>query len=89
VTLPQLLHLKNSEELHQRITKEGARLDSLLKRAPDGEVIRALFLSTVNRPPTSAETGAVEAQLAGAERKAVFGDLLWALLNSKEFAFNH
>jgi hypothetical protein len=89
VTLPQLLHLKNSEDLHQRIIKEGARLDSLLQRSGNGEVVRELFLSTVSRLPTDAETGAIEAQLAGADRRAVFSDLLWALLNSKEFAFNH
>jgi hypothetical protein len=89
VTLPQLLHLKNSEDLHQRIIKEGARLDSLLQRSGNGEVVRELFLSTVSRLPTDAETGAIEAQLAGADRRAVFSDLLWALLNSKGFAFNH
>jgi hypothetical protein len=36
-----------------------------------------------------AEREAVTASLAGADRKTAFTDLFWALLNSKEFVFNH
>lgn len=89
VTLPQLLHLKNSEELHARLTKEGARLDGLLAGADDAAVVDGLFLATLSRQPTVGEREAVAASLAGADRKAAFTDLFWALLNSKEFVFNH
>ena len=89
VTLPQLLHLKNSEELHARLTKEGARLDGLLAGADDAGVVDGLFLATLSRQPTVGEREAVAASLAGADRKAAFTDLFWALLNSKEFVFNH
>lgn len=89
VTLPQLLHLKNSEELHARLTKEGARLDGLLAGADDAGVVDGLFLATLSRLPTTAERDAVVASVAGADRKTAFTDLFWALLNSKEFVFNH
>lgn len=89
VTLPQLLHLKNSEELHTRLTKEGARLDGLLAGADDAGVVDGLFLATLSRLPTLAEREAVMASLVGADRKTAFTDLFWALLNSKEFVFNH
>lgn len=89
VTLPQLLHLKNSEELHTRLTKEGARLDGLLARTDNTGVVEGLFLATLSRLPTNAERESVAASLVGADRKAAFTDLFWALLNSKEFVFNH
>jgi hypothetical protein len=84
-----LLHLKNSEELHTRLTKEGARLDGLLARTDDTGVVEGLFLATLSRLPTTAEREAVATSLVGADRKAAFTDLFWALLNSKEFVFNH
>ena len=40
-------------------------------------------------PPGDAERAAVAAALADGPREEVAADLLWALLNSKEFTFNH
>ena len=48
-----------------------------------------IFLTTVNRLPAEKERAALNAAFAADERGAVFRDLFWALLNSKEFAFNH
>jgi hypothetical protein len=45
---------------------------------------------TFNRPPTEAETDEARAIFAEApSRAAAAQDLFWALLNSKEFLFNH
>ena len=87
VTLPQLLHLKNGDELQKQIST--GRLTALLKETDNRKVAAVLFQSTVSRQPTAAEFSALEAQLATDSREAVFADLFWALLNSKEFAFNH
>ena len=57
--------------------------------------MRALYLRTLSRPPTEAELAAVlpdveASQAAGAGAVvAVLEDLLWALLNSGEFLFDH
>ena len=48
-----------------------------------------MFLATRSRLPTDTEKEAVRAALADGERGEVFRDLFWALLNSKEFSFNH
>jgi hypothetical protein len=51
------------------------------------------LLSTLSRLPTAAERANFEAELpSGADsatREEVFPDLFWALLNTKEFAFQH
>lgn len=87
VTLPQLLHLKNGDELQKQITT--GRLNDWLKDPDNQKVAAQLFESTVSRCPQPAELTALQSQLISGPRDAVFADLFWALLNSKEFAFNH
>jgi hypothetical protein len=91
VTLPQLLHLNTGEDLFKKIKSPEARLATLLKQFPDDAPLTTqLYLTTLGRPPTAAEHEAVLRQHSAAQpREAFFADLLWALLNTKEFAFNH
>jgi len=93
VTLPQLLHLQNSDSLTARIRASDGRLQRLLSTAAtDTDITTELFQAVLCRPPRADEQAAVQAQLAAAateERAAVFQDLFWVLLNSREFAFQH
>jgi hypothetical protein len=91
VTLPQLLHLGNGEDIGQKLKSGDGTLAKLLKdETDDRKVTDALFLSTVSHKPTDGEWQAVKQSLAdGDSRDEIFRDLLWALVNSKEFAFNH
>jgi hypothetical protein len=87
VTLPQLLHLKNGDEIQRQIST--GRLSALLQETDNRKVATELFRATVSRAPTEAELTALDTSLAADKREEVFADLFWALLNSKEFAFNH
>lgn len=93
VTLPQLLHLQNSDSLMARIQAPDGRLQHLLSSGvSDQQLITELFQATLSRLPTEPELVSVQAQLSAAaieERPSVFQDLFWALLNSREFAFQH
>ena len=89
VTLPQLLHLGNSEDIVANIRTASGRLATLLQNPDSTVVTNEVFLSTVNRMPNEAECTAINAALTSDSRDFVFADLFWALLNSKEFAFNH
>jgi hypothetical protein len=90
VTLPQLLHLQNGDSIVNKLHDGQGRLNQLLdKEADNDKVIDELFLTTFNRPATDAERAAAKAALESGDRREVFQDLFWALLNSKEFAFNH
>ncbi|HEX4000149.1 MAG TPA: DUF1549 domain-containing protein [Pirellulales bacterium] len=90
VTITQLLELQNGDGLRDKINSGDGRLASLLKNEQDdGRITTELFQSTLSREPTDAERSAVRAALAGGPRDEVFHDLQWALLNSKEFVFNH
>ena len=91
VTLPQLLNLQNGERLLAKIKDANGALAGLLKsEQDDGKLAEELFLRTLSRPPTTDEKAVFVAALkTGDPRDEVFRDLLWALLNAKDFAFNH
>src|SRR5262249_7359332 len=95
VTMPQLLHLQNGASVVQKIRSDQGRLAQLLQaRKADDEIVEELYLATLTRQPTAAEWAALRRELTqaladGDGREVYFRDLFWALLNSKEFAFNH
>lgn len=91
VTMSQLLHLQNGDTVLQKLESGEGRLPQLLKsQTDDAKVVETLFLETLGRLPSEIEYRSIEAQLkSGDPRVDVFRDLLWALLNSKEFSFNH
>ena len=90
VTLPQLLHLQNSDGLSNKLKTSTGRLEQLLAAQPDNNrVVDELYLCTLSRLPADPEREVVQKALEGADRREVFQDLFWALLNSKEFAFQH
>lgn len=89
----QSLHLMNSRRLHEKLadpTGLARRLAEDAGRNP-GEIVEALYLATLSRPPTPGERETAVAAIGeGAEgRRAGAEDVLWALLNSAEFVFNH
>jgi hypothetical protein len=90
VTLPQLLHMMNGDSVVKKINAGDGRLAKLLKAGDDAKALEELFLATLSRLPRETERSVFAKQLAAAENKVeAWRDLFWALLNSKEFVFNH
>lgn len=90
VTLPQLLHIQNSDGLFAKLKSSTGRLEQLLNNEPDNmKVAESIYLATVSRLPTAAERELILGSFNNADRREVLQDLFWALLNSKEFAFQH
>ena len=53
-------------------------------------LFRSLFLATLSRFPGDKEKQAALAHLrASADKKKAYVDVLWALLNTREFILNH
>jgi hypothetical protein len=89
--LAQALHLLNSNEIQQKLTGGGSRADQLAKdKRPDGEKVDELFLWALGRKPTPVQKEKALAHLAKHEKnkKLAYENILWALLNTKEFVFN-
>jgi hypothetical protein len=90
VTMSQLLHLQNGDTISRKIEAGNGYLAEMLKSTPDNAVaINRLFLTTLSRKPNQTEINAITGQLNQGSREDIFRDLMWALLNSKEFSFNH
>lgn len=58
----------------------------------DGEIIDAAYVRTLGRHPTEFETQRIVSAFGEYEfeqRRGLFEDLLWSLMSSREFLFNH
>jgi mono/diheme cytochrome c family protein len=90
--LSQALHLLNGDTTQQRI-RQGRLVETLLqeKKTP-AEIISRLYLTVLNRPPTDMEREKLLAAVGDStppQTRETLEDIFWALLNSKEFIFNH
>ena len=89
--LTQVLHLANGEALHGKVVAPKGRIErQLAENLSDSASIEELYLATFCRLPDSQERKSVQKLIAAApSKKEGLQDLLWALLNSTEFVFNH
>ncbi len=88
-SIAQALHLMNSPEIaakmHARSGTARKLADSDKKPAA---IVDELFLAALSRRPTDAERAKLLDAFADGDRRAAVEDVLWALLNSKEFLYN-
>jgi len=89
--LSQALHMANGEKIHAKVADGEGRIAKMVAaKRPDNEIIDELYLATFSRLPDSKERVTVAKLITSAPSpKEGFEDLLWALLNSSEFVFNH
>jgi hypothetical protein len=90
-SLAMTLHLLNSQEVQDRITRGGGRADRLAADPrPDEEKLTELFLLAVGTKPTPEQLRLAKEHLAKHEKnkKLAYENFIWALVNSKAFLFN-
>ncbi len=87
--LAQALHTLNGDTINAKIDDANGRLGKLITaEKSDAEIIRELFLATWSRTPTEEEIAVCKGIVGeAAERKEGLGDVLWALINAKEFIY--
>jgi hypothetical protein len=89
--LAQALHLLNSDEIQGKVGRQGGRADVLAKDPrPDAEKVEEVFLWAFARKPTEEQRGKALEHIAknASNKKIAYENILWALLNTKEFIFN-
>ncbi len=102
-SLAQSLHLMNAADIKAKLATNGGRADRLAKAtSPEPEKIRELYLAAFSRAPRAEELQAIEDHLAkprtdakgqplapAQAKRQAYEDLVWALINTKEFRYNH
>ncbi len=88
--LSQALHLLLGDTVNNRIP-QGKLVGTLLKEGKTPQqVIEELYIRAVSRKPTAKEMEELVKQVEGEQNKQqALEDVFWALLNTKEFIFNH
>lgn len=100
-SLTQSLHLLSADELQNKLGSNSGRAAQLAKDTrPVNELIDELYLIAFCRVPTAEETDHAQSYLTSKSmdrqgdelikaRRQAWEDLLWAMINTKEFLFNH
>ncbi len=102
-SLAQSLHLINASDVKAKLAKPGGRADRLAQdQRPNEDKVRELYQAAFSRLPNDEELriateylAEVRTDASGKPIDAVqssrlnFQDLIWALINTKEFLFNH
>ncbi|MGA0059264.1 MAG: DUF1549 and DUF1553 domain-containing protein [Planctomycetota bacterium] len=91
-TLNQVLHLINGETVEEKVRHKSGRIARLVAAgvAPDA-MLDEIFMSAYARAPRAEERDhflRIVAE-AGEDPRPAWEDVLWAVLNSKEFLFQH
>ena len=88
----QALHLMNSNKLQSQIANAEGRAKKLAdSKLSDEEIISEIYLAAWCRFPDKEELEVARSAFSAkdATRQTATEDVMWALLNSAEFVFNH
>ena len=91
-SIAQALHLLNSPEIMEKIQdRHGAARKLAESKLAPSEIVDELYLLTLARFPKDHERALMLQVFDGsdADRKTAVEDVLWTLLNTKEFIYNH
>jgi hypothetical protein len=90
-SLSQVLHLANSPEIEDKVASGQGRVTKLVQdKTPPEKAIEELYLAAYARYPSAEERTKTLAYVQGQkDLRRGLEDVVWALLNSREFMFNH
>ena len=89
--LSQALQMINGPTVHNKLRADNGRIHQMVKAGKkDDQIITTLYLAALARNPVEAELNASQKHIAGStDRLLALEDVGWAILNSKEFLFQH
>lgn len=89
--LSQALQLINGPTVHNKLRSEQGNLHRWIQDGlTDAQIVEQLYLRAVSRFPTDTERATSLAHVAaGDDRTRALEDVAWAVINSKEFLFQH
>lgn len=90
-SLSQALQMINGPVVHQKLRADHGRIAKMIAEGDDDiQIISSLYLAAVSRAPTPQELQlALQHVQSQQDRRMALEDIGWAILNSKEFLFQH
>ncbi len=89
-TLSQALHLMNGDVVNTKIQQGGVIKSLQDKQLTPPQIVEQLYITCLTRKPTETEVTALAPLFAeGSDANRSLDDVFWALMNSREFLFNH
>lgn len=89
-TVVQALHLMNSNRLQEKLSNDNGRAARLAATdMPPDALVKNIYLTIYNRPPTAEELMTILPEFSVAERtrRQVIEDIMWSLINTPEFIY--
>jgi hypothetical protein len=89
--LSQALQMINGPVVHNKLRDDAGRIARLIAAGKtDDEIVEELYLAALSRPPQPDEVEASRQHIAASsDRRLALEDIGWAILNGKEFLFQH
>ncbi len=89
--LSQALQLINGPTVHNKLRSDAGQLHKWIAGGrTDQEIVSMLYMSALSRAPVAAELETSLKHIAANEdRTRALEDIAWAIINSKEFLFQH
>lgn len=89
-SLSQALHLLNGDTVNAKIQQGGLINKWLAEKVEPLQIVERLYIACLGRKPTEAEVNNFKPLFTeGSKVQQALEDTFWALLNSREFLFNH
>jgi Protein of unknown function (DUF1549)/Protein of unknown function (DUF1553) len=90
-TLAQAFQMINGETVRGKLERESNRIGKRLGAGRgDAEILEELYLAALAREPNQSERASVIGHVEQAkDRRKAWEDVMWALINSKEFLLRH
>ncbi len=86
-TVPQILTMFNGQITHSMLEKGSVIYDTVVAHTPQ-EAIDVIFLSVLSHKPSGEDRKLARDEITTADTPAAgYGNLIWALLNTREFIF--
>ena len=89
--LSQALQMINGPTVHEKLRSDNGRIKALIDAGKtDDEIVTELYFRAFGREPSETEREAASNHISSSEdRRMALEDVCWAVLNTKEFLFQH
>jgi len=85
-SVPQVLFMFNGQITHMLLEKNSTIYNNIVKKKTISDGVKVVFLTILNREPDAEELATATAQVRN-DGPAGYGNVVWSLVNTREFMF--